>query len=157
MFFHSHANITHFHKKGCALGLILKVRVFGTRKWPIVLVVFGVRKRTIGDFSSEHLLHYAIKTLFKTMKTISCSAAYTRFGQIRECPFLKPPPPESDPLTCQSLGVHMVQIVLTRSLYNISTYSFVMFLYFWNNAAGIWEKLLFDKSLQSELKEKVVK
>ena len=32
-----------------------------------------------------------------------------------------------------------------------------MFLYFWNNAAGIWEKLLFDKSLQSELKEKVVK
>ena len=31
----SHANKTHFHKKGCALGLILKVRVFGTRKWPI--------------------------------------------------------------------------------------------------------------------------
>ena len=30
-----HANKTHFHKKGCALGLILKVRVFGTRKWPI--------------------------------------------------------------------------------------------------------------------------
>jgi len=26
---------THFHKKGCAPGLILKVRVFGTRKWPI--------------------------------------------------------------------------------------------------------------------------
>ena len=25
---HSHANKTHFHKKGCALGLILKVRVF---------------------------------------------------------------------------------------------------------------------------------
>ena len=25
--FHSHANKTHFHKKGCALGLILKVRV----------------------------------------------------------------------------------------------------------------------------------
>ena len=34
--FHSHANETHFHKKGCALGLILKVRVFGTRKWPTV-------------------------------------------------------------------------------------------------------------------------
>ena len=31
----SHANKTHFHKKGCALGLILKVRVFRTRKWPI--------------------------------------------------------------------------------------------------------------------------
>ena len=35
MIFHSHANKTHFYKKGCALGLILKVRVFGTRKWPI--------------------------------------------------------------------------------------------------------------------------
>ena len=33
--FHSHANKTHFHKKGCELSLILKVRVFGTRKWPI--------------------------------------------------------------------------------------------------------------------------
>ena len=33
--FHSHANKTHFHKRGCALGLVLKVRVFGTRKWPI--------------------------------------------------------------------------------------------------------------------------
>ena len=30
MIFNSHANKTHFHKKGCALGLILKVRVFGT-------------------------------------------------------------------------------------------------------------------------------
>ena len=35
MIFHSHANKTHFHKKGCVLGLILKVRVFGTRKRPI--------------------------------------------------------------------------------------------------------------------------
>ena len=26
---------THFHKKGFALGLVLRVRVFGTRKWPI--------------------------------------------------------------------------------------------------------------------------
>ena len=33
--FHSHVNKTHFHKKGCAPSLILKVKVFGTRKWPI--------------------------------------------------------------------------------------------------------------------------
>ena len=38
MFFYSLANKTHFHKKGWALGLILKVRVFGTRKWPIGLL-----------------------------------------------------------------------------------------------------------------------
>ena len=35
MIFHSHANKTHFHQKGCALDLILKVTVFGTRKWRI--------------------------------------------------------------------------------------------------------------------------
>ena len=36
MILHCHANKTKFHKKGCALSLILKVRDFGTRKWPIV-------------------------------------------------------------------------------------------------------------------------
>ena len=30
------ANKTHFHNKGFALSLVLKVRVFGTRKWPIL-------------------------------------------------------------------------------------------------------------------------
>ena len=34
--FHSHANKTHFHKIGCAPSLVLKVRVFGTRKRPII-------------------------------------------------------------------------------------------------------------------------
>ena len=38
--FHSHANKTHFHMKGCAPSLILKVRVFGTWKW---LVGCGLR------------------------------------------------------------------------------------------------------------------
>ena len=37
---HPYANETHFHKKGCALGLILKVRVFGIRKWLIVLLIY---------------------------------------------------------------------------------------------------------------------
>ena len=37
MIFHSRANKTHSHKKDCALGFILKVTVFGTLKWPIVL------------------------------------------------------------------------------------------------------------------------
>ena len=38
MIFNSHANKTHFHRKGCALGLILKVRLFGTQKWPILFL-----------------------------------------------------------------------------------------------------------------------
>ena len=39
--FHSHANKTHFHKKGCAPSLILKVSVFGSRRWPIIEFSFG--------------------------------------------------------------------------------------------------------------------
>ena len=35
MILQSHANKTHFHKKGFAVSFVLKVRVFGTRKWPI--------------------------------------------------------------------------------------------------------------------------
>ena len=35
--FHSHANKTHFRKKGRALGLILKVRVFETRRCPSII------------------------------------------------------------------------------------------------------------------------
>ena len=35
--FHSYVNKTHFHKKGFAVGVILKVRVFGPRKRPIPL------------------------------------------------------------------------------------------------------------------------
>ena len=34
MIFDSHAKKTHFQYKGFALSLVLKVRVFGTRKWP---------------------------------------------------------------------------------------------------------------------------
>ena len=33
MTFHSRANKTHFYKKGAALNPILKVRVFGSRKY----------------------------------------------------------------------------------------------------------------------------
>ena len=50
--FHSQANKTHFHKKGCALGLILKVRVFGIRKWPIRY--FINEKETGADRNATH-------------------------------------------------------------------------------------------------------
>ena len=36
MISYSHANKTHFHNTGFALSLVLKVRCFGTRQWPIV-------------------------------------------------------------------------------------------------------------------------
>ena len=37
MIFNYYANISHFHNKGFALSLVLKVRFFGTRKWPITV------------------------------------------------------------------------------------------------------------------------
>ena len=37
MIFYCHVNKTHFYKKGFALSLVLKVRVSGTRKWPITI------------------------------------------------------------------------------------------------------------------------
>ena len=50
MIFHSHANKTHFHKKDCAVGIILKMKVFGTRKWPIIFkeVLVWSEKRFFG-------------------------------------------------------------------------------------------------------------
>ena len=44
MIFHSYVNKTRFHRKGCALGLILKVGVFGTRKWPVGFVSLCSKK-----------------------------------------------------------------------------------------------------------------
>ena len=41
--FYSRANKTHFHKKGFALSLVLKARVFGTWKWPIEGMLEGKR------------------------------------------------------------------------------------------------------------------
>ena len=38
MIFNYDADKTHFNNKGFALSLVLKVRCFGTRKWPIGLI-----------------------------------------------------------------------------------------------------------------------
>ena len=55
MIFYSRANKTHFNQKGSALGLILEVRVFGTRSG----LLFDLFNIIIGYYdlvSSEH--HY---------------------------------------------------------------------------------------------------
>ena len=46
MIFYSQANKTHFHKKGFALSLVLKVRAFGTQTWPIGSFLY-LNKHTI--------------------------------------------------------------------------------------------------------------
>ena len=57
MIFYSRTNKTHFHKKGCALDVILKVRVFGTRKWPI--------KNNNGDGQTERKTLHDGQTAFQ--------------------------------------------------------------------------------------------
>ena len=51
--FYSHTNATHFHKKGFALSLVLKMRVFGTRKRPIT-IKFGTSFRPKYLMSFHH-------------------------------------------------------------------------------------------------------
>jgi len=46
MIFNYDANKTHFHNKGFALSLVLKVIFFGTRKWPIANRTPGVSTAT---------------------------------------------------------------------------------------------------------------
>ena len=47
MSFNYDANKTHFHNKGFALSLVLKVKLFGTRKWPI-----SFNLTNVGEFFS---------------------------------------------------------------------------------------------------------
>ena len=47
MIFNYYANKTHFHNKGFALSLVLKVRFFGTRKWPICFPVSSNSPRSL--------------------------------------------------------------------------------------------------------------
>ena len=63
MIFNYDANKIYFHNKGFALSLVLKVRFFGTRKWPIQLSAVSVKRSIVALI----LLPYKGKndTLFK--------------------------------------------------------------------------------------------
>ena len=66
--FHSHANKTHFHKKGCAPSLILKVRVFGTWRWLITLKAVLSESVSSGPFTnSVNQLTFAVTATIKTL------------------------------------------------------------------------------------------
>ena len=57
MIFNYDANKTHFLNKGFALSLVLKVRFFGTRKWPIDWPCFEQTPGLV--FHVEAYLHFA--------------------------------------------------------------------------------------------------
>ena len=53
MIFNYDANKTHFYNKGFALSLVLKVKFFGTRKWPIDLPQLLQRAFFVGRLSKD--------------------------------------------------------------------------------------------------------
>ena len=64
---------THFHKKGCALGLILKVRVFGTHKWsiPLLHAEKGHQRNRGVCTQAKTILHFIILQLRHTVQDFS--------------------------------------------------------------------------------------
>ena len=54
MIFNYDPNKTHFHNKGFALSLVLRVRFFGTRKWPIEL---GLVKLDAYNTTGSHIAY----------------------------------------------------------------------------------------------------
>ena len=56
MSFNYDANKPHFHNKGFALSLVLKVKLFGTRKWPILFTVNTAIHLNTAMISSEFFL-----------------------------------------------------------------------------------------------------
>ena len=80
--FHSHANKTYFHKKGCALSLILKVRVFEARKWPVSFG--GIWRCSVPDLTNN--LHFCLfvafffATMFPALQITKKSVVISVFG-----------------------------------------------------------------------------
>ena len=65
MIFNYDANKTYFHNKGFALSLVLKVRFFGTRKWPItfsdLVSMSKIQKNYFFQKRPERLIYIPMK------------------------------------------------------------------------------------------------
>ena len=80
MIFNYYANISHFHNKGFALSLVLKVRFFGTRKWPI-----GELARTIKGQCHGGLVHLFIMPITRPNSLGSKGGAVVRAFASYQC------------------------------------------------------------------------
>ena len=79
--FFNYANKTHLHKKGCALHLILKVRVFGTRKWSISLLGSLVASQQlyglfIMDLTLRSIQTWSADNFKKHVTSMSCTVKW---------------------------------------------------------------------------------
>ena len=60
MIFNYDANKNHFHNKGFALSLLLKVRFFGTRKWPVKVASELQSLRVFEKRSKSNIVNFRI-------------------------------------------------------------------------------------------------
>ena len=72
MSFNFDANKTHFHNKGFALSLVLKVRCFGTRKWPIDPTSQGRKLGTCYILTITVRLTFAVAPSESMIYTFKC-------------------------------------------------------------------------------------
>ena len=75
--FYYHANKTHFHKKGFALALVLRVRVFGTWKWPILFSLISI-VFLVGEFLRTGISYKTLVSLGRDVRR-----HYLKVGQYR--------------------------------------------------------------------------
>ena len=82
MIFNYDANKTHFHNKGFALSLVLRVRFFGIRKWPIVHVTEFLETKTECS-TKPKLFHCHVFALARGGNNSTCLVLYTlRYFQV---------------------------------------------------------------------------
>ena len=67
MIFNYDANKTHFHNKGFALSLVLKVRFFGTRKWPISSPDVKKEEVRFAYLPSNHYKPFHLSVIYGTV------------------------------------------------------------------------------------------
>ena len=60
MIFNHGANKNHFHNKGFILSLVLKVRFFGTRKWPVTAASELQNLRVFEKRSKSNIVNFRI-------------------------------------------------------------------------------------------------
>ena len=60
---------TSFHKKGFALGLVLRVRVFGTRKWPIENILRAVDHECLDFHSLNSTSNFSAKIVGRYVRS----------------------------------------------------------------------------------------
>ena len=78
MIFNYDAKKTHFHNKGFAFSLVLKVRFFGTRKWPTRIALFNLEFCRAGI--KIGVWHNSVDLIDLGRRSFELGSAHEKFG-----------------------------------------------------------------------------